>query len=168
MKKSRDVNHFWRHCTWILLVHILRFEYYKDHLFYLCHEDTLTSLNENGIDTVHSTIVPMFKCSYFGGNTCNPTVCIVTVPMVFVAVRRRSSLGQSRKERLALVPEGTVIFSWTTESFLISQWESEPIFSMWRNGPSSSDRFTVQRTDQGIQDKHAQSSWEIGHWSPLN
>ena len=68
------------------------------------------------------------------------------VPMVSLAVSNRSSAGQSRKDRLALVPEGMVMFSETTESFLISQYGSEPLLVMWRDRPLFCVKSTVHRT----------------------
>lgn len=68
--------------------------------------------------------------------------------MALVAVRRTSSLGQSRKERLALVPAGTRIFSLITEFILISQNGSDDIFSRSRDIPSCWVRSTVLTTNK--------------------
>lgn len=69
--------------------------------------------------------------------------------MSWLAVRRTSSLGQSRKERLALVPAATLILSWTLESTLISQFGSEPTFSRCRDRSLCSVRSTVHSTTRG-------------------
>lgn len=68
--------------------------------------------------------------------------------MVLVAVSCRSCTGQSRKDRSALVPAGTTIFSCTTEFTLISQNDSGFLFSICRLNPSSFRRSAVQRTEQ--------------------
>ncbi len=68
--------------------------------------------------------------------------------MTLVAVSCRSCMGQSRKDRSALVPTGTTIFSCITEFKLISQYDSGFLFSICRLNPSSFRRSTVQRSEQ--------------------
>ncbi len=68
--------------------------------------------------------------------------------MTLVAVSCRSCMGQSRKDRSALVPAGTTILSCITEFKLISQYDSGFLFSICRLNPSSFRRSTVQRSEQ--------------------
>lgn len=69
------------------------------------------------------------------------------LPMVWLAVRRTSSLGQSRKDRLALVPAATLICSFSSPSSLISQLGSEPTLRSCRDRSERVPRSTAHRTE---------------------